>query len=62
MNVDQHLKVAQYHIEKARRHATEQGYSCGCPINPEYSKIIETVESGALEIQKAEKPEEAKAK
>jgi hypothetical protein len=49
MNVDQHLKVAKWHIEQARLHATvEEGYSCGCPLNDEYSKIIDQVESGNI--------------
>ena len=46
MNVDQHLKVAQWHTEQARLHAT-QDHACGCPLSPEYKKIIEEVESGA---------------
>ncbi len=48
MNVDQHLKVATWHIEQARLHATEDGYKCGCPITPEYQKTIDTVESGKI--------------
>lgn len=49
MNVDQHLKVAKWHIEQARLHATvEEGYSCGCPLNDEYKGIIEKVESGEI--------------
>lgn len=46
MNVDQHLKIAQWHMEQARLHATENGYSCGCPATDEYKKIIAIVESG----------------
>jgi len=46
MNVDQHLKVAAWHIEQARLHATvEGGYSCGCKLSDEYQKVIEEVES-----------------
>lgn len=45
MNVDQHLKVAQWHIEQARLHATSQ-HSCGCPVNEHYQKIINEIESG----------------
>lgn len=48
MNVDQHLKVAQWHIEQARLHATTQ-HSCGCPVNEHYQKIIDEVESGKIE-------------
>ena len=46
MNVDQHLKVAQWHIEQARLHATTQ-HGCGCPVNEHYQKIIDEVECGA---------------
>ncbi|WP_176958505.1 hypothetical protein [Mariprofundus sp. KV] len=45
MNVDQHLKVAQWHIEQARLHATSQ-HACGCPANEHYQKIIDEVEAG----------------
>jgi len=48
MNVDQHLKVAQWHMEQARLHATTQ-HSCGCPVNEHYQKIINEVESGKIE-------------
>lgn len=47
MNVDQHLKVAQWHVEQARLHAAAD-HSCGCPITPEYKKIIEEVEAGLI--------------
>ena len=52
MNVDQHLKVAQWHIEQARLHASEDAHSCGCPINDEYQKVIDAVEGG-LEAAKS---------
>jgi len=52
MNVDQHLKVAQWHIEQARLHATESGYSCGCPANEHDQKAIDAVESGKIEEEK----------
>jgi len=48
MNVDQHLKVAQWHIEQARLHATSQ-HACGCPANEHYQKIIDEVENGKVE-------------
>ena len=49
MNVDQHLKVAQWHIEQARLHATvEGGHKCGCPLNDDYAKMIEQVETGNI--------------
>jgi hypothetical protein len=60
MNVDQHLKVAQWHIEKARRHATEEGYKCGCPINPEHEKAIKETEAGFVKIEKPESETGAK--
>ncbi len=47
MNVEQHLKVANWHIEQARLHATTE-HSCGCPLNDEYSKIIDQVDSGNI--------------
>ncbi len=53
MNVDQHLKVAQWHIEQARLHATEDGYKCGCPLNDEGKETIDKVDATR---PKAEKP------
>jgi hypothetical protein len=52
MNVDQHLKVAQWHIEQARMHATTQ-HSCGCPVNEHYQSIINEVEAGKIEEEQA---------
>ena len=48
MNVDQHLKVAQWHMEQARLHATQK-HACGCPLSDEYKKIIKEVEAGKIE-------------
>jgi len=46
MNVDQHWKVAEWHIEQASLHATEEaGCSCGCPLNDDYAEIIGKVGS-----------------
>jgi len=46
MNVDQHLKVALWHIEQARLHATvEEGHKCGRPPTDTYQKIIDQVDS-----------------
>lgn len=53
MNVDQHLKVAQWHIEQARLHATKEGYSCGCPANAHDQKAIDAVEAGIIEEETA---------
>ena len=37
------------HIEQARLHATvEEGHKCGCPLNDDYAKIIDQVESGNI--------------
>ena len=49
MNVDQHLKVATWHVEQARLHATvEGGHKCGCTLTDEYQGIIDQVESGNI--------------
>ncbi len=53
MNVDQHLKVAQWHIEQARLHATKEGYSCGCPVSEEYQRLIDEVEAGLIKEETA---------
>lgn len=50
MNVDQHLKVAQWHMEQARLHATTE-HACGCPVNDEYKRIIDIVEAAAGKIE-----------
>lgn len=52
MTVDQHLKVAHWHIEQARLHATQDGYKCGCPLNDHDQKAIEAVEAGNIEEEK----------
>ncbi len=41
MNVDQHLKVAQWHMEQARLHAASGDHKCGCPLNDHDRKAIE---------------------
>ncbi len=33
MNVDSHLKVAEWHVEQARLHTANGGHKCGCPPN-----------------------------
>lgn len=48
MNVDSHLKVAQWHIEQARQHAQDGDYKCGCPANEHDQKAIDAVEAGLL--------------
>ena len=45
MNVEQHLKVAQWHIDQARKHAGEDAHKCGCPINPEHQKAIDSIDT-----------------
>ena len=53
MTVDQHLKVAAWHIEQARLHATvEGGYNCGCKLSDEYKKMIEEIEAEKEAIKK----------
>ncbi len=47
MNVDQHIKVAQWHMEQARLHS-EGEHKCGCPVSDEYKKAIDAVESGKV--------------
>ena len=49
MDVDNHLKVAQWHIEQARMHETKDGYSCGCPANEHDQKDIDAVEAGLIQ-------------
>lgn len=44
MNVDQHLKVAQWHVEQARLHA-EGDHKCGCPLNDHDRKAIASIEA-----------------
>jgi hypothetical protein len=53
MNVDQHLKVAQWHIEQARLHAENGDHSCGCPANKHDQKAIDAVESGLVAEEKS---------
>ncbi len=53
MNVDQHLKVAQWHLEQARLHAGDNGHSCGCPTNAHDQKAIDAVEAGKVEEEKS---------
>ena len=52
MNVDQHLKVAQWHLEQARLHNVSD-HSCGCPANPHDQKAIDAVETGIIAEEKA---------
>ena len=49
MNIDQHLKVAQWHMEQARLHALSPEHKCGCPPNEHDQKAIDAVESGNIE-------------
>ncbi len=51
MNVDQHIKVAQWHLEQARLHATNDSHKCGCPVNPHDQKAIDAVEAGLDTIE-----------
>lgn len=47
MNVDQHIKVAQWHLEQARLHATSE-HACGCPANAHDQKAIDAIEAGIV--------------
>ena len=51
MNVDSHLKVAQWHIEQARQHAQSGDYKCGCPANDHDQKAIDAVEAGLFNVK-----------
>ncbi|MES9858040.1 MAG: hypothetical protein ABW166_15785 [Sedimenticola sp.] len=53
MNVDQHLKVAQWHMEQARLHAASGDHKCGCPLNDHDRKAIEAVEANVVEEENA---------
>ncbi len=50
MNVEQHIKVAQWHLEQARLHsnaiAKGEKHSCGCPVGggPSNEDIIKLVD------------------
>ena len=52
MNVDQHIKVAQWHLEQARLHATTD-HACGCPANAHDQKAIDAVEAGIIVEEQA---------
>lgn len=54
MNVDQHLKVAQWHIEQARLHAASNAHACGCPPTEHYQDLINQVEAGLIKEEKAD--------
>ncbi len=51
MNVEQHIKVAQWHMEQARLHATSE-HACGCPPNPHDQKAIDAVDAGKIVEEK----------
>ncbi len=51
MNVDQHLKVEQCHLEQARLHATTE-HKCGCPANAHDQKALDAVEAGMIKEEK----------
>ena len=44
MNVEQHIKVAQWHLEQARLHAIST-HSCGCPANDHDQKAIDAIDA-----------------
>lgn len=53
MTADDHRKVAQWHLKQAELHEGVEGYSCGCPADPQSKRIIEIVESGVIEEEKS---------
>ena len=53
MNVDQHIKVAEWHMEQARLRAANGDHSCGCPANEHDQKAIDAVEKGNIEEETA---------
>jgi len=52
MNVDQHIKVAQWHLEQARLHNISD-HTCGCPANKHDQRAIDAVEAGLIVEEKA---------
>lgn len=48
MKAEDHRKVAQWHLKQAELHETQK-YSCGCPLNEENQRIVDIVDSGAIE-------------
>jgi len=48
MNIEQHRKVAAWHLKQAEMHESG-GHSCGCPVNEHYQKIIDEVDSGDIQ-------------
>lgn len=44
MNVEQHLKVAQFHISAARKHAGDNEFKCGCPAADHQKELDAAVE------------------
>ena len=51
MNVDSHLKVAQWHVEQARLHTVNGDHKCGCSSNEHDQKAIDAVEAGFLNVK-----------
>ncbi len=51
MNIDSHLKVAQWHVEQARLHSANDSHKCGCPANEHDQKAINAVEAGLLNVK-----------
>ena len=51
MNVDQHMKVAQWHLVQARLHNSSD-HACGCPANEHDQKAIDAVEAGLIVEEK----------
>ena len=52
MKAEDHRKVAQWHMKQAELHEASGDHSCGCPINPDYQKAIDEVDSGNITEEK----------
>jgi len=51
MDVNSHLKVAQWHVEQARLHTENERHKCGCPPNEHDQKAIDAVEAGLFNVK-----------
>ncbi|MBE9536228.1 MAG: hypothetical protein IMF07_03525 [Proteobacteria bacterium] len=51
MNLDSHLKIAQWHVEQARLHKANGDHKCGCSSNEHDQKAIDAVEAGLLNVK-----------
>jgi len=52
MKAEDHRKVAQWHLKQADLHESIDGYHCGCPADEHNQRILDIVESGAIEEER----------